>query len=251
MGVMLKGKKVLVTGAGLGIGKTIALTAAREGAFVIAADIDSASAESTARVIALSGGEALAMGLDVSDYAAVEQAAKSLSGHERLPDVLVNNAATWTIKPFLETVPADWERDLKVALIGTLVCCRVFLPFMVERGRGSIVNIGSDAARVGEAGWAVYSSAKGAVISFTKSLAREVGRSGVRVNAVCPGTTRTEKVKAFLPEENQAKAARMYPLGRLAEPEEVAEAVVFLASERASFITGQVVSVSGGYTMAS
>ena len=248
MGVMLKDKKVLVTGAGMGIGKAIALAAAREGAFVIAADLEASSAESTVQLIGLAGGEALA--LDVSDFAGVEKAAAALGAHERRPDVLVNNAATWTIKPFLETGPADWERDLKVTLLGTLICCRVFLPRMIERGHGSIVNIASDAARVGETGWAVYSAAKGGVISFTKSLAREVGKSGIRVNAVSPGTTRTEKVKAFLPEENQSKAARMYPLGRLAEPEEVAQAVVFLASERASFITGQVLSVSGGYTMA-
>jgi 2-hydroxycyclohexanecarboxyl-CoA dehydrogenase len=250
MGDLLKDKKVFVTGGAMGIGKAVALAAAREGAGVIIADVDESGAKATARLIEDNGGSAMAVNLEVSDYAAFERAAADLKDKGIIPDVLVNNAAIFTIKPFLETGPDDWQKDINVILVGTLNCCRVFLPDMVARGAGSIVNIASDAARVGEKRWSVYSAAKGGVISFAKSLAREVGPSGVRVNVVSPGTTSTEKVKAFIPRERREKMIKAYPLGRLAEPEDIAQAVVFLASDRASFITGQVMSVSGGYSMA-
>ena len=248
MADLLRGKIVLVTGAAMGIGKAIALAAAREGAQLILADLDLAGAKAAAGLIAEPGGPAQAVQVDVADYAAVQRVAAELQGRGLVPDALVNNAATWTIKPFLETEPPDWHRDLQAALVGTLACCRAFLPAFIARGSGAVVNIASDAGRVGEPGWAVYSAAKGGVIAFTKALAKEVGRHGVRVNAVSPGLTRTEKVKTWIP--NPEKLAKPYPLGRLGEPEDVAAAVVFLVSDQASFITGQVLSVNGGYCMA-
>jgi 2-hydroxycyclohexanecarboxyl-CoA dehydrogenase len=246
----LKGKTFFVTGAAMGIGKAIALATSQEGARVIIADIDEEKSEETASLIRDRGGEADAIMADVADYRAVENAAALLRQKGITPDVLVNNAAVFTIKPFLETGPDDWDRDLDVCLKSVLNCCRAFLPAMIERGSGSIVNIASDAGRVGEKSWSVYSAAKGGVIAFTKSLAQEVGPQGIRVNAVSPGTTMTEKVKAFIPADRLEKMKKAYPLGRLAEPEDIAKAVVFLASDRASFITGQVISVSGGYSMA-
>jgi len=138
--------------------------------------------------------------------------------------------------------------EMAVTLFGVFNCARVFLPEMIARGSGAIVNIASDAGRVGEAQWAVYSSAKGGVISFTRSLAKEVGKNGIRVNAVSPAMTMTEKIQAFVGDK-LPKILKSYPMGRLAEPSEIAEAVVFLASERASYITGQTLSVNGGYSM--
>lgn len=243
----LEGKRVLVTGGAIGIGKAIGWAAAGEGAEVLIVDLDGAGARTAIQEIERAGGKAAAFAADVSDYAEVMRLAAELQSRALAPDVLVNNAATWIVKPFLETTPADWEKDLQVTLLGTLTCCRVFLPEMAARGAGAIVNIASDAGRVGEPSWSVYSAAKAGVIAFTKALAQEVGRSGVRVNAVSPGLTRTEKVRAFIPDPE--KMARRYPLGRLGEPEDVAQAVVFLASDRAAFITGQVLSVSGGYSM--
>jgi len=243
----LEGKRVLVTGGALGIGKAIGLAAAGEGAEVIIVDLDGAGARTAIQEIEQAGGKAAAFAADISDYTAVQRLATELQIQALAPDVLVNNAATWIVKPFLETTPADWQKDLQVTLLGTLTCCRAFLPEMAARGSGAIVNIASDAGRVGQPSWSVYSAAKAGVIAFTKALAKEVGRRGIRVNAVSPGLTRTEKVKTFFPEP--AKMVRHYPLGRLGEPEDVAAAVIFLASDRAAFITGQVLSVSGGYSM--
>jgi len=245
---LLDGKTLLVTGGAMGIGKAIAKEAALEGATVVIADVDMEGAEATAAGIRESGGTARAFTTDVSDFASVERLASALSDDGLSPHALVNNAATWTIKPFLQTTPEDWKSDLSVSLMGTLNMCRIFVPGMIERGGGSIVNIASDAARVGERYWSVYSAAKGGVVSFTKSLALEHGKDGIRVNAISPGLTRTEKVKAFV--TNQEKVAKRYPLKRLAEPEDIARAVVFLSSDQASFITGQVLSVNGGYSMA-
>ena len=244
---LLENKTLLITGGAMGIGKAIAKEAAQAGALVVIADVDKNGAQTTADEIQESRGSARVFETDVSDFSSVGELASFLSGQGLAPDALVNNAATWTIKPFLETTPDDWQNDLAVTLLGTLNMCRVFVPVMIEKGGGSIINIASDAARIGERYWSVYSAAKGGVISFTKSLALEHGKDGIRVNAISPGLTRTEKVKAFV--DNQEKMAGHYPLKRLAEPEDIARAVVFLASDQASFITGQVLSVNGGYSM--
>ncbi len=232
----------------MGIGRAVATACAGQGAEVIIADNDREAGEKAAAGIREKGAKALAIEMDVSEYSAVERAAQALKDRGVRADVLVNNAAVWNIAPFIETVPDDWRRELAVSLFGVLNCCRVFLPAMIERGSGVIINIASDAGRIGEPSWSVYSAAKGGVIAFTKALAKEAGKSGIRVNAVSPGITRTEKVRAFI--TNQEKMVRSYPLGRLGEPEDIAGAVVFLASDEASFVTGQVLSVSGGYSMA-
>jgi 2-hydroxycyclohexanecarboxyl-CoA dehydrogenase len=247
--VTLAGKVVLVTGAARGIGAAIARAAAEAGATVALGDVAVASARETAAAI---GAGALALGMDVSDVRSVRSAVERAEAQLGPIDVLVNNAGIDVIGPFLESDEATWERLWAVNLRGTLLATHAVLPGMLARGHGRIVNIGSDAGRVGSSGEAVYSATKGGIIAFTKALAREVARRGVTVNCVCPGPTDTalfEQVRAY-DEKLHAALARAIPLGRLGRPEDVASAVLFLASDAADYITGQTLSVSGGLSMA-
>jgi 2-hydroxycyclohexanecarboxyl-CoA dehydrogenase len=170
-------------------------------------------------------------------------------------DVLVNNAGWDELRPFLDTDEAFWDRVIEINFKGALRTCHLVVPGMVERGYGRVINIGSDAARVGSSLEAVYSGAKGGVVAFTKTLAREVARQGVTANAVCPGPTETPMLEQMMAEGDHGARVleairRAVPMRRLGRPEDVAAAVAFLASERAGFITGQTLSVSGGLTMA-
>jgi 2-hydroxycyclohexanecarboxyl-CoA dehydrogenase len=192
-----------------------------------------------------SGREIRGVQLDVSDWVACRELAERL-GDEPV-GILVNSAATWTLGPFLESDPQRWPRDLDVTLTGPMLLCRALLPAMVARGHGSVINIGSDAGRIGEPGQVAYSAAKGGIAAFTKALARETGRHGIRVNCVSPGLTRTPAASAYIDAMDPATIRRLYPLGRIGEAEDVANLVLFLASGRASWITGQVISVNGGY----
>jgi 2-hydroxycyclohexanecarboxyl-CoA dehydrogenase len=166
-------------------------------------------------------------------------------------DILVNNAGIEKIEPFLDSSEETWDRILAVNLKGVFNCCHVIVPGMIERGRGNVVNIGSDAGKVGSSGEAVYSATKGGVIAFTKTLAREVARHGINVNCVCPGPTDTALLDqvAEASQKLYDSLAKAIPLRRLGQPADVAGAVAFLASDEASFITGQALSVSGGLTM--
>ncbi len=218
------------------------------------ADIREDDAAETAAMIASGGGRAQAVRLDVTDadslLAGIERARAELGPIE----VLVNNAGWDELVPFLETDEPFWDRVIDVNFKGCLRMTREVLPGMVERGWGRVVNIGSDAGRVGSSLESVYSGAKAAVIAFTKTIAREVARSGVTANAVCPGPTRTPMLEGMASGEEGEKLIaaleRAVPMRRLGEPEDVAAAVAFLASERAGYITGQTLSVSGGLTMA-
>ena len=245
----LAGKVVLVTGAARGIGAGIARAAAEAGAAVALGDV----AESTVREAAAAlGARALPLVMDVSDARSVRAAVDEAEARLGPIDALVNNAGIDVIGPFLDSSEETWERLWAVNLRGTLLATRAVLHGMVARERGRIVNIGSDAGRVGSSGEAVYSATKGGVIAFTKTLAREVARHGVTVNCVCPGPTDTallEQVREY-DEKLHASLARAIPLRRLGRPEDVAAAVVFLASDAAAYITGQTLSVSGGLTMA-
>jgi 2-hydroxycyclohexanecarboxyl-CoA dehydrogenase len=245
----------LVTGGARGIGRAIALALAADGRAVAVGDLLEAEAADTASEIESSGGRALAVHLDVTDSVSVGAAVERV--HEGLGpiEVLVNNAGWDELRPFLETDEPFWDRVLEINFKGCLRLTHAVLPELVERGWGRVVNIGSDAGRVGSSLESVYSGAKGGVIAFTKTIAREVARSGVTANAVCPGPTRTpmlEEMTAGGEEGAKLIAAleRSVPMRRLAEPEDIAAAVAFLASERAGFITGQTLSVSGGLTMA-
>ncbi|UKD57658.1 glucose 1-dehydrogenase [Amycolatopsis sp. FU40] len=243
----LADKIFVVTGAGRGIGRAIAERAAAAGATVIAADLDQDAAEATADAL---GGAAVGARADVGSRASVDTLIASVLDRFGRIDVLVNNAGWDKAGPFVESDPDDWDRIVRVNLYGVLHTSRAVLPVMAEQGAGSVVNIASDAGRVGSSGEAVYSAAKGGIIAFTKTTARELARSGVRVNCVCPGPTDTPLLASFAGEKLRSALVRAIPLGRVGVPADVANAVVFLAGDEAGFITGQTLSVSGGLTMA-
>ncbi len=244
----LDDKSAIVTGAGRGIGRAIAEKLAAEGATVAVTDLDDSSARETADAI---GGGAIALQVDVTDRPGVEAMARSVHEQFGRIDVLVNNAGWDKAVPFLDSDPADWDRVIQINLYGVFNTCRAVLPFMVGQGSGAVVNIGSDAGRVGSSGEAVYSAAKGGVIAFTKSLARELARNQIRVNCICPGPTETPLFASVGGDDPRLREAliKAIPFRRLAEPSDLANAVAFYASDEASFITGQTVSVSGGLTM--
>jgi 2-hydroxycyclohexanecarboxyl-CoA dehydrogenase len=241
----LEDKIAIVTGAGQGIGQAIARKLAAEGATVVVTDLDEASAIQTAG--ALTG--AVAIHADVSDRQAVQAMADRVVQQFGRVDVLVNNAGWDKASPFVDSDPADWDRAIAINLYGVLHTCKAVLPLMAARGGGAVVNLGSDAGRVGSSGEAVYSAAKGGVIAFTKSLAREMARHQIRVNCVCPGPTDTALFASFAGPKLREALTKAIPFRRLGQPADVANVVAFLASDEASFVTGQTVSVSGGLTM--
>jgi 2-hydroxycyclohexanecarboxyl-CoA dehydrogenase len=247
----LEGRNALVTGAGRGIGRAIALALARDGARVAVADVDGEGAERVAAEAEARGRAALPIRVDLTRRSEVEaMVARAVSALGSI-DVLVNNAGWDFVQPFLESEEETWDRIIALNFKGVLYTCRAAVPGMVERGGGRVVNIGSDAGRGGSYGQAVYSGTKGAVIAFSKTLAREVARHKVAVNVVCPGLTEThllQECRERLPKVMDA-VTRAIPWGRVGMPEEVAEAVAFLASPAAEYITGQTLSVSGGLTM--
>ena len=240
----------MITGGARGIGRAVALALAADGRAVAVADL---LEEEAAEAAAAIGGNALAVRLDVTDSDSVAEGVDRVQASLGPIQVLVNNAGWDEARPFLETDEAFWDRVIEINFKGGLRTTRAVLPGMVQRGWGRVVNIASDAGRVGSSLESVYSGAKGGVIAFTKTIAREVARSGVTANTVCPGPTRT----AFLDrmadgggERLVESLTRAVPMRRLGEPEDVAAAVAFLASDAAGYITGQTLSVSGGLTMA-
>ena len=249
----LAGRVAVVTGAASGIGRAIARALAREGAKVAIADLNEAGGAAVAREIETDGGTARAWRADVTDAAAVEALVAQVVKQWGGVHVLVNNAGWDTPMPFVETTPDFWDRILALNLRGPIACTHAVLPHMIRQAHGKIVSIASDAGRVGSSGEAVYSAAKGGIIAFTKTIAREVARHRINVNCVCPGPSDTPLFQnefARVGPKLAASLTRVIPWGRLGTPEDVAPAVVFLASDEAGFITGQTLSVSGGLTMA-
>lgn len=245
----LEGKVAVVTGAAGGIGTAIATALAAAGASVAAWDVDGARAKDVAGTI---GGAAVPVEVDITSRASVEAALATTVSMLGPVDVLVNNAGIDKIEPFLESDEHTWERIVAVNYLGTVRVCHVVVPTMVERSSGRVINIASDAGRVGSSGEAVYSGTKGGVIAFSKALAREVAQHGIPVNAVCPGPTDTPLLDqvAEVSQKLYDSLARGIPMKRIGQPVDVAPLVVFLASDGAAFITGQTLSVSGGLTMA-
>jgi 2-hydroxycyclohexanecarboxyl-CoA dehydrogenase len=241
----LTDKIAIVTGGGQGIGRAIAEKLAAEGATVVVTDLVGQNASQTAD--GLPG--AVAIGVDVTDRQAVQAMADQVVQLLGRIDVLVNNAGWDKASPFVDSEPGDWDRAIAVNLYGVLHTCKAVLPIMAAQGSGAVVNLGSDAGRVGSSGEAVYSAAKGGVIAFTKSLAREMARHQVRVNCVCPGPTDTALFASFAGPKLREALTKAIPFRRLGQPADVANVVAFLASDEASFVTGQTVSVSGGLTM--
>jgi 2-hydroxycyclohexanecarboxyl-CoA dehydrogenase len=249
----VSGRVALVTGGGGGIGAAIAAALAADGHAIAVGDLRLDAAGESAERVAAAGGHAASLEVDVTDGGSVAQAI-ARAGRELGPvEILVNNAGWDELKPFVETDEEFWDRVIAINFKGCLHTTRAALPGMIERGYGRIVNIASDAGRVGSSMESVYSGAKGGVIAFTKTIAREVARAGVTANAVCPGPTRTPLLEQMTAEGGEKLVdalVRAVPMQRLGEPEDVAAAVAFLASDRAGFITGQTLSVSGGLTMA-
>jgi len=249
----LSGQVALLTGGARGIGAAVVAALAEAGASVVVADVDETGAlDTAARVGKEHNTPTLGIGMDVTDRASVDAAIITAERELGPLTVLVNNAGIDIIKPFADSTTEEWERIISVNLMGTFHCCHAVLPGMTTRGGGAIVNFASDAGRVGSSGEAVYSATKGGVIAFTKTLAREVARHGIRVNCVSPGPTDTALLAQVADHSPKLKEAlqRSIPMRRIGEPADLAPAVVFLAGDGARFITGQTLSVSGGLTMA-
>ncbi len=264
MDLNLVGKSVIVTGGGSNIGRAISLAFAREGVHLTLAEIDESQGQKVETEARTHGAaSATLVRTDVTSRESVQAMVREVEGRVGRVDVLVNNVG-WTYdRLFVEKERAEWEKEIQLNLWSMINCTRAVLDGMIARKSGAIVSIGSDAGRMGEFREGVYGACKAGVIALSKSLVREVGRHGIRLNVVCPGMTvpasdedigersmwQADTNRAFSTPEMQARIAKAYPLRRIGKPEDVAPAVVFLASDAASFITGQTLSVSGGYTM--
>ena len=241
-------RTVVVTGGASGIGKATALLLAREGARVFVGDIDEAGGRAVAEEAAGEGLEIQFLPLDLAQSARVAEFAAAVAARTERLDGLVNGAGWDRIQPFLENPPEMWDELIQINLMGAIRLTRALLPPMVAAQQGKIVNISSDAGRVGSTGETVYAAAKGGLIAFTKSLARELARYHINVNCVCPGPTDTPLFQRQ-PERMREALTRAIPFRRIAQPQEIAEAVMFFLGRRTDYITGQVLSVSGGLTM--
>ena len=245
----IDGKAAVITGAASGIGRAVAEVLAAAGAHVVLGDLNEEGGAAAAAEIRGRGQKADFFRLDVTDLASIADFANksyAACGHV---DIVANVAGWGKIQPFVENTPEFWRKVVDINLLGPVAMSRAFLDKMIEKGAGKIVTVASDAGRVGSLGETVYSGAKGGAIAFTKSLAREVARYNINVNCVCPGPTDTP-LMAAVPEKHRDAFVRATPMRRLGKPSEVADAVLFFASDRASFVTGQIMSVCGGLAMA-
>lgn len=247
MDLGLRGKSALVTGGASGLGKATAETLAAEGVRVAIADLNPTALESTRLELERAGADVLALELDVRDMASCREAVAATLRRFDAVDILVNSAGIGgPMSFFAESGPEDWQDLVAINFLGVMNCCRAVTDSMIERRSGKIVSIASEAGKANEKRMVVYGATKGGVISLTRGLALELGRYSINVNAVCPGVTRTP-MTAYIDEAMEKQAERFYPLGRLGRPDDIAPLIAFLASERASWISGQAISVSGGF----
>lgn len=247
-------KVVLITGAAGGIGRALVRRFCEEQCRVIAVDLNVGGLGDLREELPAFAERLTCHPLDVTDYAAVTEVVQKVQAAEGRLDVLVNNAGWDIAMPFAKTTPDFWEKVIAINLNGPLNLQHAVLPFMIDACGGKIINIASDAGRVGSSGESVYSACKGGIIAFSKTLARETARKNICVNAVCPGPTDTALLRSFAGDGEYGQKIydglkRAIPLGRLGQPDDVPGIVTFLASDDANFITGQVISVSGGLTM--
>jgi 2-hydroxycyclohexanecarboxyl-CoA dehydrogenase len=244
----LSGKTAVVTGAASGIGRATAEAFARAGARVLLADINDEAGEAVAAALGAQGLDARYFHVDITDSGSIEAFRESAA--KLGPVDIVASVAGWgRTEPFIENKPEFWRKLVDLNFLGTVMVARAFVDGMIERRSGRIVTVASDAGRVGSLGETVYSGTKGGVIAFTKALAREMARYDITVNCVCPGPTDTP-LMAAVPDKIKDAFARVTPMRRLARPSEVADAILFFAGPESAFVTGQVLSVSGGLTMA-
>ena len=245
----LKGKTAVVTGAASGIGRATAEAFANAGAHVLLADINDEMGEAAAAALNAQGHGADYFHVDITDAQSIESFRQAALARRGRVDIVASVAGWGKTEPFVENKPEFWRKLIDLNFLGTVMVARAFVDGMMERRSGRIVTVASDAGRVGSLGETVYSGAKGGVIAFSKSLAREMARYNITVNCVCPGPTDTP-LMAAVPDKIKEAFERVTPMHRLAKPSEVADAILFFASSQSSFVTGQVLSVSGGLTMA-
>jgi len=250
----LNEKVAVITGAAGGIGRELVKRFCEEGCRVVALDLNTSGLAEVAAQLQEFAGKLSTRALDITDHAAVAAAIVQIHGELGRIDILVNNAGWDIAMQFTETTPDFWEKVIAINLKGPLSLQHAVVPLMIEAGGGKIINIASDAGRVGSSGESVYSACKGGIIAFSKTLARETARKDVRVNVVCPGPTDTALLRSFAGDGEYGQKIydglkRAIPLKRLGQPEDIPGMVAFLASDDANFITGQVISVSGGLTM--
>ena len=247
--MQLNSRIALVTGAGSGIGQAIAITLAKLGAKVVVTDMTTDLASKTVQLIHEQKGFAISYGMNVCDPDQIAHVRDQLVSQQLAPNVLVNNAGWTTSQSFMKNPPDLWDKLIDINLMGVIRVTRAFLEPMVQSEKGgSVVNVSSDAGRVGSSGESVYAAAKGGVIALSKSLAREMTRYKINVNCVCPGPTETQLLRSN-PENYIDALLKAIPMKRFADPTDIAHAVAYFASEPASYVTGQVMSVSGGLTM--
>ena len=248
---MMTKKVAFITGAGRGIGREIAKTLASRGMDIIVTDVNIDNANETVSIVEKEGGKAVAVYCDVTKLESVQEAVGASLAHFEKIDVLVNNAGWDKVEPFLKSEPSTWKMIMDINLMGQIHTCKEILPVMIKNGYGKVINIASDSGRVGSSGEAVYSAAKGGVIAFTKTMAREMARYKINVNCISPGPSNTplfEEIGSY----NEGIAAALekaIPFRRLAQPSDIANGVAFLASEEADYVTGQTLSVNGGLAM--
>ena len=245
----LDGKTAVVTGAASGIGRATAEALAEAGAHVLLGDINAEGGEAAAAAIRARGKGADFWRLDVTDAASIGSFRTSAYAKRGQVDIVANVAGWGKTEPFVQNTPELWKKLVDLNLMGPIAMTHAFLDKMIERQSGKIVNVSSDAGRVGSLGETVYAATKSGVIAFTKSLARETARYNINVNCVCPGPTDTP-LMAAVPDKIKDAFARVTPMRRLAKPSEIADAILYFSSSRSDFVTGQVLSVSGGLTMA-
>ena len=250
----LADRTAIVTGGGGGIGGQVCRRLSEAGAKVAVCDVNVETAAAVVQLLQTDGASASAFNFDITSLASSQAGVKAIESELGPVDILVNNAGWDVFKPFMQTEPEIWQKIIDVNLTGALNMHYAVLPGMVERGYGRVVNVASDAARVGSSGEAVYAACKAGLVGLSKTLAREHARQGITFNVVCPGPTQTDLLQGVLDEAgNPEKLAeafrRAIPMGRLGQPEDLAGAVAFFASDESAFVTGQVLSVSGGLTM--